>query len=97
MTEGSDRHNQVPLHFFDPSADGEARIDVSNDTIPNKCVWKCASACYHDAPNEDAGRTEQSFASILARRVGRRGLLKGAAAVSVPLVAGAILGDSVLA
>ena len=96
MTEGSERHNLVPLHFFDPTADADERIDVSMDVIPNKCVWKCASACYHDAPNEDAGRTEQSFASILARRVGRRGLLKGAAAVTVPLVAGAVLGESVL-
>lgn len=95
-----ERTNHVPLHFFDPGADPEARIDVSTDVIPNKCVWKCASAYYHDAPNERAGQSAASFASVLARRVGRRALFKSAAALSVPFVVGAtplgraVLGDS---
>ena len=78
------RRNLIPLHLFDVTAGPEERIDADEHGIPNKCVWKCGAACYHDAPNELAGRSDNSFASVLARRVGRRSLLKGAAAIAVP-------------
>ena len=93
------RRNFLPLHFLDSAAGPEERVDGDALGIPGRCVWKCGAACYHDAPNEVAGRTSNSFASVLARRVGRRTLLK-AAAIAAPFVVSAtpagraILGDS---
>ncbi len=75
-------------------------IESPRDLIPNKCIWKCAAACFHEAPNEKSGR--DSIGDIIARRLSRRTMLKGMAAATVPLVAAAtpfgsaLLGESPL-
>ena len=74
MNNQPDERSTQPLEF----------VDDRRDLIPNKCIWKCAAACFHDAPNEQHGR--ESMASIITRRFSRRQLLKGAAAATVPLV-----------
>ena len=102
MTEKPDqksRRNLLPLHLFSSDAEPDERFDATEAGIPNKCVWKCGGACYHEAPNE-ANAQGNAFADIMERRFGRRTLIKGAAAATVPLVltatpaADALLGDS---
>lgn len=75
MSITPERPEPQPLQF----------VEDRNALIPNKCIWKCAGACFHEAPNEQHGR--DSMASIIARRFGRRSLIKGAAAAAIPLVA----------
>lgn len=104
MTDNQDsfsRRNLLPLRLFSRDVDGDVRFDADEAGIPSKCVWKCAGACYHEAPNE-ARAQGNSFADIMERRFGRRAVLKGAAAATVPLVVSAtpvgnaLLGDSPL-
>ncbi|MEZ4502964.1 MAG: PhoX family phosphatase [Dehalococcoidia bacterium] len=64
------------LRFFD------SRPAV--DQPPNRCIWKCGAACFHTAPNE--ARASQAFEHVLNRRMGRRAMLRGAAAVTAPFV-----------
>ena len=69
--------------------------------IPNKCIWKCGAACFHEAPNEQHGR--DSLGDIIQRRLSRRRVLRGMAAAAVPFVVAAtpigsaLLGKSPLA
>ena len=90
------RRNFLPLRLFSEGVDGDLRFDADEAGIPNKCVWKCAGACYHEAPNESNAQ-DNSFADIMKRRFGRRTLIKGAAAATVPLVVSATpMGDALL-
>ncbi|RLT35752.1 MAG: PhoX family phosphatase [Chloroflexi bacterium] len=74
MTTTPERPDAQPLQF----------VEDRNALIPNKCIWKCAGACYHEAPNERSGR--DSMADIINRRFSRRQMIKGAVAATVPLV-----------
>lgn len=70
-------------------------IESRSDLIPNRCVWKCGAACFHEAPNEQHGR--DSIGDVVRRRLSRRGLLRGMAAAAVPFVAAATpLGSALL-
>lgn len=76
-------------------------VDTADELIPYKCVWKCAAACYHEAPNE-ANKAE-ALGEVIERRLSRRSLLgRAAAAAMVPFVlsatpmASAVVGDSPL-
>ena len=85
MTTTPERPEAQPLQF----------VEDRNALIPNKCIWKCAAACYHDAPNQEHGR--DSFADIVSRRFSRRQMIKGVAAATVPLVlAGTPVGSALL-
>lgn len=54
--ESLTRRNFLPLRLFNRDADAEARFDAAETGIPNKCVWKCAAMCCHEAPNEERTR-----------------------------------------
>ncbi|MEZ4553698.1 MAG: PhoX family phosphatase [Dehalococcoidia bacterium] len=70
-------------------------VEWPRDLIPNRCIWKCGAACFHEAPNERHGR--DSMEDIIRRRISRRGLLRGMAAAAVPFVAAATpLGSALL-
>ena len=67
------------------------------DRIPRKCIVKCDAACFHEAPNEqNAIQRRTAFADVVARRFGRRALLKGAAAAAPLLLAATPAGSAVL-
>jgi secreted PhoX family phosphatase len=70
-------------------------VEARADLIPNKCIWKCGAACFHEAPNERHGR--DSFADIVQRRISRRSLIgRLAAAATVPFIAATPVGSSLL-
>jgi secreted PhoX family phosphatase len=94
--EPRDRRSLLPLRLFNEWS----RESTPRELIPNKCIWKCGAACFHEAPNEN--RAPDSIAEVIERRLSRRTLLKSAAAAAVPLVlsstplGSALLGDSPL-
>jgi hypothetical protein len=75
------RRQVFPLSLFDRRP--AARFAADGRIVPNRCIYKCGAACFHDAPNEQ--RAEHAFEEVVRRRFGRRSLLKGLAA-SAPLV-----------
>ncbi|MPZ99188.1 MAG: DUF839 domain-containing protein [Dehalococcoidia bacterium] len=89
---GRPRRRVLPLRLFE-RGDGKA---LREQLIPNKCLWKCSGACFHQAPNETNANAREPFARIAERRLSRRRLLQGAAAVSVPLVLAATPAGSAL-
>jgi secreted PhoX family phosphatase len=62
------------------------RLLASNDTgVHATCRWKCGSGCFRPPPNRSGN---EPFASVAARALRRRAVLKGALAATVVLGTG---------
>lgn len=99
MTEHDGQPTRLEFHLNRISQRGADTTEA-----PSRCIYKCGAACFHEAPNQVRAVTSgQEFGSIVARRLSRRSLLKGAAAMTVPMVlaatpaGGALLGNTPLA